>query len=189
MRVVALSAIDLRPAQSEMQRAEPGFFAVVAGEAQVGNALGQQGFDGTVVRFVTGQAFAIGCRRVGDVADDELADVLVTARADPDGLIGKKCAESAPVGQVTGTAFTVDDRRMRTHCTGRNIGVMTTTAKRHLTFRQQIELTRCVRQVTGSTFAIGCRHVPDHSLQGTIHHRVMTPGAQLVGRLEKQGLQ
>jgi hypothetical protein len=33
MSVVALPAVDLRATQSEMQRAEPGLLAVVAGEA------------------------------------------------------------------------------------------------------------------------------------------------------------
>lgn len=43
-----------------------------------------------------------------------------------------------------------------------------------------------MRHVTGSALAIGGRHVRDFSLQGTIHHRVMAPGAQLVCRREEQ---
>jgi hypothetical protein len=59
MSVVALSAVDLRATQSEMQRAEPGRLAIVAGEAQSRNPLCQQALDGTVVRLVTGKTVAI----------------------------------------------------------------------------------------------------------------------------------
>ena len=59
MGIVALSTVDLRSTQPEMLGTECGYFAIVAGEAQLRNPLGQQALDDAVVRLVTGEAFAV----------------------------------------------------------------------------------------------------------------------------------
>ena len=177
MGLVAFAAVDLAPAEAEVESPESGPVTVMTGEALLGHGGGQETIDPAVVWFMAGQAIAIGGGCVGEVPLDQPSDVLVATGADPRGLIGQERSDLSPVRQVASAAFARGDRGVRGHRAGRRGRIMALPAKLDLAFHEERVVPRRVHDVAGPALAGFGRSVGKLRFTSRLHQTLVALGA------------